>query len=156
LERTLGSGETSRSHHCGEVFQATLAFQNGVRIPLMREFLTYRQDCSANGKQDCELKAFHRLAQRTKEAFPALRIKVFWTGFTPVISLYPFRSFNAARCLCNPGITTVRTPSRGGESLSAPIINDVCKPWETHSRKIAAVRHVMLARCWKVVSIWQI
>lgn len=83
LERTVGSGETSRSQYYVYVFQASLAFQGGMSIPLMSEFLTYTQDDSCNSKQDCELKAFHRLAARIKGAFPALRIIVLLDGLYP-------------------------------------------------------------------------
>jgi hypothetical protein len=83
LERTVGSGETSRSQYYVYVLQASFAFQGGMSIPLMSEFLTYRQDGSVVSKQDCELKAFHRLAERIKEAFPALRIIVFLDGLYP-------------------------------------------------------------------------
>ncbi|MHC1728914.1 MAG: transposase family protein [Syntrophobacteraceae bacterium] len=80
LERTVGSGETSRSRYYVYVLQASPAFQGGMSIPLMSEFLTYTQDDSCNSKQDCELKAFHRPAARIKEAFPALRIILFLDG----------------------------------------------------------------------------
>jgi hypothetical protein len=39
-------------------------------IPLMSEFLDYQQGDTERRKQDCETKAFHRLAARIKEAFP--------------------------------------------------------------------------------------
>jgi hypothetical protein len=83
LERTVRSGETSRSQYYVYVLQANLAFQGGMSIPLMSEFLTYREDGSVNSKQDCELKAFQRLAARIKKAFPALRIIVFLDGLYP-------------------------------------------------------------------------
>mgnify|MGYP001765763226 CR=1 FL=1 len=83
LERTVGSGETSRSHYYVYVLQANLAFQGGMSIPLMSEFLSYTQDDSLNSKQDCELKAFHRLAERIKQAFPALRIILLLDGLYP-------------------------------------------------------------------------
>ena len=76
LQRTVGSGETSRSQYYVYVLQANLAFQGGMSIPLMSELLTYPQDGSVKSKQDCELKAFHRLAERIKNALPALRIIV--------------------------------------------------------------------------------
>lgn len=83
LERTVGSGETSKRQYYVYVLQANLAFQGGLSIPLMSEFLTYLQDSSVNSKQDCELKAFHRLAARIKEAFPALGIIVLMDGLYP-------------------------------------------------------------------------
>ena len=81
LERTIGSGE--KSQYYVYVLQANLAFQGGMSIPLMSEFLSYTPDGSVNTKQDCELKAFHRLAERIKEAFPALRIILLLDGLYP-------------------------------------------------------------------------
>jgi hypothetical protein len=49
----------------------------------MSEFLTYRENGSSTSKQDCELKAFHRLAERIKKTFPALRIIVILDGLYP-------------------------------------------------------------------------
>ena len=83
LERTVGSGETKRSQYYVHVLQASLAFQGGMSIPLMSEFLTYGEDGSSTSKQDCELKAFHRLAERIKKTFPALRIIVILDGLYP-------------------------------------------------------------------------
>jgi len=83
LERTVRSGETSKSQYYVYVLQANLAFQGGMSIPLMSEFLSYTQDGLVNNKQDCELKAFHRLSKRIKEAFPALRIILFLDGLYP-------------------------------------------------------------------------
>jgi len=80
LEQTVRSGETSKSQYYVYVLQANLAFQGGMSIPLMSEFLSYTQDGAGNSKQDCELKAFQRLSARIKEAFPALRIIVFLDG----------------------------------------------------------------------------
>ena len=56
------------------VLEANLCFHNGMVIPLMSEFLDYQQGDSEQSKQDCEQKAFHRLAERIKEAFPRLSI----------------------------------------------------------------------------------
>lgn len=83
LQRTVGAGETQKSQYYVYVLQANLAFQGGMSIPLMSEFLTYPQDGGATSKQDCELKAFHRLAERIKKAFPALRIILFMDGLYP-------------------------------------------------------------------------
>jgi hypothetical protein len=56
------------------VLEASLAFPNGLTLPLMSEFLNYAEGDTDTGKQDCELKAFHRLAKRIKAAFPKLPI----------------------------------------------------------------------------------
>jgi DDE_Tnp_1-associated len=81
LQRTFNRGEsTEQSQYYVYVLQASLAFSGGINIPLLSEFLTYAGDGTDHSKQDCELKAFHRLSQRLKEAFPALRIMVLLDG----------------------------------------------------------------------------
>mgnify|MGYP002408141004 FL=1 len=61
------------------VLEAVLVLGNGMVIPFMSEFLTNKDIENETGsaeqkKQDCERKAFRRLAGRIKEAFPRLRI----------------------------------------------------------------------------------
>jgi hypothetical protein len=46
----------------------------------MSEFLSYTEGDTGNNKQDCELKAFYRLAARLKKAFPALKIMLLIDG----------------------------------------------------------------------------
>jgi len=65
------------------VLEANLSFQNGMVIPLMSEFLDYQQGDTAQAKQDCETKAFHRLADRIKTAFPRLPIMLLLDGLYP-------------------------------------------------------------------------
>jgi hypothetical protein len=80
LERTVKTDEGERSQYYVYVLEANLAFRNGMTIPLMSEFLSFKEGDTGNSKQDCELKAFYRLANRLKEAFPALPIIVFLDG----------------------------------------------------------------------------
>lgn len=65
------------------VLEANLCFHNGMVIPLMSEFLDYQQGDSEQSKQDCEQKAFHRLAERIKQAFPKLSIMLLLDGLYP-------------------------------------------------------------------------
>lgn len=77
------------------VLEAVLVLGNGMVIPFMSEFLTNKDieketDSKEKKKQDCERKAFKRLAARIKETFPRLRItlmmdSLYATG--PVFSL---------------------------------------------------------------------
>lgn len=81
LQRTFNRGESSeQTQYYVYVLQASLAFSGGLSIPLLSEFLTYAGDGTDDSKQDCELKAFSRLAERLKAAFPALRIMVLLDG----------------------------------------------------------------------------
>jgi hypothetical protein len=62
------------------VLEANLAFANGMVIPLLSEVLSASQGDSQNNKQDCEQRAFRRLAQRLKQAFSHLPILILLDG----------------------------------------------------------------------------
>lgn len=65
------------------VLEANLCFHNGMVIPLMSEFLNYEKGDREHNKQDCEMRAFHRLAQRIKQAFPKLPLMLLLDGLYP-------------------------------------------------------------------------
>lgn len=83
LEREVGKGDDTRMQYYVYVLEANLAFQGGMSIPLMSEFLSYTQGDSETKKQDCELKAFKRLAKRLKQEFTHLPIMVLLDGLYP-------------------------------------------------------------------------
>jgi hypothetical protein len=74
---------TTRAQYYVYVMEASLAFPNGITIPLMSEFLDYTEGDQERNKQDCELKAFTRLAARIKKRFPRLHILVLLDGLYP-------------------------------------------------------------------------
>lgn len=78
----LGEPEEKRQYYV-YVLEANLAFQNGMVIPLLSEVLSYTQGDSKNDKQDCEQRAFNRLAKRLKNNFPRLSIMVLLDGLYP-------------------------------------------------------------------------
>lgn len=67
------------------VLEAALILWNGVSLPFMSEFLDNGEyDFSdKNQKQDCELKAFKRLAARLKKNFPGTRFALVLDGLYP-------------------------------------------------------------------------
>jgi len=65
------------------VLEANLAFQNGMVVPLLSEFLEFEQGDKENNKQDCENRAFKRLAKRLKDYFPKLQIMLLLDGLYP-------------------------------------------------------------------------
>jgi hypothetical protein len=81
--RTVKHGEGSRTQYYVYVLEASLAFRDGLVIPLMSEFLSNAEVDETATKQDCELKAFKRLAARLKKAFPRLPILVLLDGLYP-------------------------------------------------------------------------
>lgn len=63
------NGKTFYYHH---VLEAKLVTSNGLAFSLMTEFIENPEPDTS--KQDCELKAFYRLAKRIKKRFPRLPI----------------------------------------------------------------------------------
>jgi len=82
LERK-SKNEGSGKQYYVYVLEASLSFQNGLTIPLMSEFLEYSAGDFDRDKQDCELRAFKRLARRLKKKFPRLSIMVLLDGLYP-------------------------------------------------------------------------
>jgi len=80
-EVSAGEGRTATQYYV-YVLEAHLAFANGMTLPLLSEFLTGKRD-GGQSKQDCELKAFQRLAARIKAVFPRLPILVLLDGLYP-------------------------------------------------------------------------
>jgi hypothetical protein len=75
LTKKLHNGETIYYH---PVLEAKLVASNGFAFSLMTEFIE-NNDLTAD-KQDCELKAFYRLAKRLKQRFPHLPICLLLDG----------------------------------------------------------------------------
>ena len=75
---------TRRTHGDGRVeymytaLQATVVTPDGIRLPLMTEFIENPE--GKYDKQDCELKAAKRLLERLKKGFPKLRMTILMDG----------------------------------------------------------------------------
>jgi hypothetical protein len=75
LTKKLRNGETLYYH---PILEAKLITANGFAFSIMTEFIE-NTDPQAS-KQDCELKAFYRLAERLKKRFPRLPICLLLDG----------------------------------------------------------------------------
>jgi hypothetical protein len=78
-------GEDGEYQYYAYVLEAVLVFTNGMVLPLISEFLENSEELERvedeeEWKQDCERKAFHRLAQRIKKQFPKLAITLLLDG----------------------------------------------------------------------------
>jgi hypothetical protein len=82
-EREVKDGNDTRTQFHVNVLEANLVFPNGMSIPLMSEFSSYANGDTETKKQDCEQKAFKRLAKRLKGAFSRLSIMVVLDGLYP-------------------------------------------------------------------------
>jgi len=80
LQRTHGKGEHRHTQYFVYILEASLAFRNGMVIPLLSEFLEYAKGDTDNNKQDYEQRAFHRLSERLKALFPRLPILLLLDG----------------------------------------------------------------------------
>ena len=58
MQRNVGKAHEDQMQYYVYVLEASLAFCNGMTIPLVSEFLSYRDGDTDTDKQDCELKAF--------------------------------------------------------------------------------------------------
>jgi len=83
LEREVGKGDDTHTQYYVYVLEASLAFASGMTIPLMSEFLSYTQGDTDTRRQDCERKAFKRLAKRLQDEFGHLPIMVLLDGLYP-------------------------------------------------------------------------
>ena len=78
-QRKAGDGT---QYYCS-CLEASLVFHNGIMLPLASEFFDYMEGDTSSNKQDCELKAFRRLAEKIKKYFPRLKIMVIVDGLYP-------------------------------------------------------------------------
>ena len=73
-ERNVGNDNEKQQYVY--VIEANITLKNGLNIPLMTEFLFRDNNKLTNpeGKEDCELVAFERMAERIKQYFPRLKL----------------------------------------------------------------------------------
>jgi hypothetical protein len=109
-ERTVGKEDMKRKQYYVYVLEASLAFQNGMTIPLISEFLSYTEGDTERKKQDCETKAFKRLAGRLKSTFKRLPIILLLDGLYangPVMEICHDNRWDYMIVLKDDSLTTV-------------------------------------------------
>ena len=79
LKRHVG-GEEKIPQYYVYVLESVLVLDNGITLPFLSEFLKNEEYVEGVTKQDCERKAFVRLAKRIKERFPRLKITLLVDG----------------------------------------------------------------------------
>jgi len=70
--------DNGKTVYTSQVLEAVLVCRNGMTVPLISEWIA--NDGKPYDKQDCELKAFKRLAVRLKKYFPRLSICILADG----------------------------------------------------------------------------
>ena len=76
------SVEKEEYQYYHRVLEAKLICSNGMVFSIATEFIENREK-KEDDKQDCELKAFHRLAQKLKKKYPRLAITILADGLYP-------------------------------------------------------------------------
>jgi hypothetical protein len=82
--KTHKSGSTTYSHY---VVEAKLVTSSGLAISLASEWVANEPNCNFK-KQDCEQRAFERLAPKLKKYFPRLPICILADGLYPNKTLF--------------------------------------------------------------------
>ena len=79
LQRTVGNDDNKISQQYVYAMEANITLKNGLSIPLLTEYLSMENNQLINpiSKQDCELNAFERLADKLKQHFPRLKMIIF-------------------------------------------------------------------------------
>ncbi len=77
------SGTTDTYRYRVYVLESVLIADDGLTLPLPTEFCENIPDADPKSKQDCELKAFRRLAARLKQWFPLRRLLLVMDGLYP-------------------------------------------------------------------------
>jgi len=109
-ERTVGKEDKKYKQYYVYVLEASLSFQNGMTLPLMSEFLSYTEGDTDRKKQDCETKAFKRLAKRLKSTFKRLPVMLLLDGLYangPVVEICRINRWDYMIVLKDKSLTTV-------------------------------------------------
>jgi len=126
LKKESGKGKVSYS---SQVLEAVLICNNGMTIPLMSEWIA--NDGQKYDKQDCEMKAFKRLAVRLKTFFPRLNICIVADGLYSNITI-----MNICRDYGWKFITVFKDgnlPSVWQEVNSLLKLADAADEWQKHN-----------------------
>lgn len=125
------------------VLEANLSFQNGMVIPLLSEFLEYEHGDMENNKQDCEQRAFKRLAERLKTYFPRLPILLLLDGLYangPIMAQCHENHWQFMIVLKDESLPTVW--EEFDSLLKLMPKNSVCQPWGTRRQQFKWVNQI--------------
>ena len=112
------------------VLEANLAFENGMVIPLLSEVLSYTEGDNNKNKQDCEQRAFKRLAERLKKSLSHLPIIVLLDGLYPngpVMELCRKNNWDFMIVLQDDSLASVWEEIEDLKSLQSE--NRLCRKW---------------------------
>lgn len=134
--------ETAKQYYVN-VLESCLAFQNGMVIPLLSEVLSFNQGDSERDKQDCEQRAFKRLAQRLKKRFSHLPVMVLLDGLYangPVMELCRQNNWDFMIVLKDDSLPTVWEEINGLKGLQSQ--NRLNHKWGNRRQKFQWVKDI--------------
>lgn len=164
-------GENEQHYYYVYVLEATLVFPNGLTLPLLSEFLYNSEYEQTKTKQDCELKAFKRLANRIKSHFPKLSIMVLIDGLYangPVLAICHRYKWQYMIVLQDKSLPSVWEEAYGlkklqkGQTLTRSWgnrhqtfwwVNDIEYGYGQYERQKTTVHVVVCEEEWEEVSI---
>lgn len=129
LERNVGSEPKTKQHYA-YVLESVLILDNGITLPLFSMFLSNEDWKKGETKQDCETKAFYRMAKKLKKSFRNTHITLSVDGLYatgPVMQICKDNNWGFMIVLKEDGLKTVWQ-----EALSIMKItpeNSLCVKW---------------------------
>lgn len=146
-------GKDGEYQYYAYVLEAVFVFSNGMVLPLMSEFLENTPELEAaeteeQWKQDCELKAFHRLARRIKKQFPQLPITLLLDGLYangPVMEACRKNKWESMIVLKSGSLPTVWREVEGLLALNTQQEQSYERTWqgrEQHFRWVNEIEYV--------------
>ena len=112
------------------VLEANIVFSGGFSLPLLTEFCKYTEN--EQGKEDCELAAFARLAKRLKKEFSHLAIMVLLDGLYangPVFALCRKYNWQFMIVLRDKSLTLLWHEALGLKKLDDSGQNTLTQKW---------------------------
>ena len=123
----MGKGESYQYYH--RVLEVKLVSPQGLSFSVASEFIA---NTDGHQKQDCELKAFYRLAPRLKAMFPQLKITLLGDGIYsngPVLALCRELKWHFIFVLQDDSLKTLWQDYEGLHSMPANALG-VCEDYQ--------------------------
>jgi len=144
LQREVGSEEKKQSQYYVYVVEASLAFRDGMTIPLMSEFLEFNKGDVAESKQDCESRGFQRLVKRLKEAFPRTHFMLLLDGLYangPTIQMCRENKWDFMIVLQDKSLPKIWEEYKGLKKLLGEE-DRLCRKWGQRVQRFHWVNHI--------------
>lgn len=142
LHRNVGS-ETKTEQYYVYVLESVLILSNGITLPLYSLFLDNKDWIKGETKQDCEQRAFYRLAKKIKKLFRNSRITIVVDGLYacgPVIKTCLENKWNYMIVLKEDCLKTVWEDAKGLMKLEPE--NSLHVKWGDRDQEYRWANHI--------------